>query len=349
MASPPSVTTPSACGFPRSCRWAGGACLGSLGSLAACVSRCSLHVCVACKVQPGAACTDMHMQGQLGFACQLGCIKGGMPWHLPYMSALLTLRFWLLPTFAPCCCRSTPLSPPRRTFRWVLFGAVLSKAHRIDLGRLSDSPLLYPSTVHLGHALLQIIEYPSITVFGGFRLQCLLLHTATSWGCSWVGASGSVPLLTDGPTRLALRSFSAALPPAALPCHMPCQEGRGQWPSCHCLPSSLPSSLPFLPSPRPCPCPCPAPTPACALAYAPTPCPAVRIFSGFATESTILSEVNSFMDILEDEGRDYGADLVWVAVSSASCFIHSTAGAGWVWEAVRMRAGTTGLTWSGWR
>ncbi|GAB4814265.1 hypothetical protein N2152v2_001311 [Parachlorella kessleri] len=40
----------------------------------------------------------------------------------------------------------------------------------------------------------------------------------------------------------------------------------------------------------------------------------VRPFPGFATEATILNQMNEFVDVLEDDKRDYEEESVWVAV-----------------------------------
>ncbi|KAL4451595.1 hypothetical protein ABPG75_007257 [Micractinium tetrahymenae] len=40
----------------------------------------------------------------------------------------------------------------------------------------------------------------------------------------------------------------------------------------------------------------------------------VRVFSGFATEGRALDEASTLMDTLDEEGRDFGEDVVWLAV-----------------------------------
>ncbi|KAL4450088.1 hypothetical protein ABPG77_010757 [Micractinium sp. CCAP 211/92] len=40
----------------------------------------------------------------------------------------------------------------------------------------------------------------------------------------------------------------------------------------------------------------------------------IRVFGGFATESTILKEAKGLMDMLDEEGRDFDNDIVVVAV-----------------------------------
>lgn len=40
----------------------------------------------------------------------------------------------------------------------------------------------------------------------------------------------------------------------------------------------------------------------------------VRVFGGFATESTVLEQANGLMDMLDEAGRDFADDLVYVAV-----------------------------------